>query len=213
MKNRFQNLACGAIAALAVVTSASAARAEVLTYNFTGIVSSLDAAELATIGLAPLSAISGSFSYDTDAGWWGGSNNWADPSLALTVDQLPPTTMTSTWLTVEYNQGTFQLHRDAYSSNQVGARLTLSGQEIQDLGSTGALPSSLSFGSGASGILQLFLGGNFGDIDLTATLTSLTAAGSTSVPELDPASGAAAMVLVLGGATVLLGRRRRALAM
>lgn len=207
-KIRIPQFACGAVAALSVLTAVSSAKAEILTYNFSGIVSSFDGAELSAAGLAPMSTISGSFTYDSDAGWWGGSNVWADPTLALTIDQLPPTTQTSTWLAVEYNAGTFLLHRDSYNSGYtpVGARLTLTGQNIGGLGSTGDLPSSLGLGSGAGGILQLFIGwGN--DVDLSATLTSLVAA--TSTPELDPSSGAAAMVLVLGGATVLLNRRRR----
>ncbi len=211
MTNRIGRKLLSSGAALAILVGASAAHAEVVTYNFAALIGSADTTELGLVGLPASGQITGSLTYDSDAGWWGGSNSYADPSLELTIDQMPPTTTTATWLTVEYNQGQFLIHQDQYSSSytQVGARLTLTGQSA----TIGELPSSLSFGTGSAGTLQLFIGGNFGDVDLSAKLTSLTPAGSSSAgastPELDPASGGAVLALVLGGATVLVANRRR----
>jgi hypothetical protein len=211
MTNRLGRKLLSSGAALAILVGASAAHAEVVTYNFAALINSADSTELKLVGLPASGQITGSLTYDSDAGWWGGSNSYADPSLDLTIDQMPPTTTTATWLTVEYNQGQFLIHQDQYNSSytQVGARLTLTGQSA----TVGDLPSSLAFGSSSGGTLQLFIGGNFGDVDLSAKLTSLTRAGSATVgasaPELDPASGGAVLALVLGGATVLVANRRR----
>lgn len=207
MNNRIGRKVLGSAAALAILAGASAAHAEVVTYNFSAQIQSADANELRLVGLPASGTITGSLTYNTSAGWYGGSNSYADPSLNLTIDQLPPTTTTATWLTVEYNQGQFLIHEDAYNptNTQVGARVTLTGQQAQ----VGSLPSSLSFGSGAGGLLQVFVGGNFNDVDLSARLTSLTRAGGASTPELDPASGGAVLVLLLGGVTVVAAKRRR----
>jgi hypothetical protein len=205
--SRIARKVLGGGAALGVLVATTAAQAEVVTYDFTANIDSADAAELDLVGLPASGAITGSFAYDTEAGWWGGSNSYADPSLALTIDQMPPSTTTATWLAVEYNAGAFTIHQDAYDSSytQIGARIDLSGQEA----TAGSLPSTLSFGGGAGGLLRLFIGGDFADIDLSATLTSLSLAGATSTPELDPASGGAAFALLLGGAALVMGNRRR----
>ncbi len=213
MIHRIGRKALCSASALAILGLTSAAHAEVVTYDFSALIGSADQTELNLVGLPASGVLTGSLSYDTDAGWWGGSNSYADPSLNLTLDQMPPSTTTATWLTVEYNQGKFLIHQDAYnpSYTQIGARLTLTGQSA----TAGELPSSLAFGAGSSGILQLFIGGNFNDVDLTATLTSLapaggaTTGGATSTPELDPASSGAVLALLLGGATVIAASRRR----
>lgn len=211
MSKRIGRKAISGGAALAVLALATAAYAEVVTYNFTATIDSADANELATVGLPASGELSGSFTYDTEAGWYGGSNMWADPSLDLSIDQMPETRTTSTWLAIEYNQGEFKLHTDGEDTghSQIGARLKLNGQEAEH----GSLPTSLAFGGGAGGVLQLFVGGDFGDIDASATITSLTRAGggSAETPELDPASGSAALVVLFGGAALMIGERRRRL--
>lgn len=201
--------ALSSAAALAVLAGVTSAQAEVVTYYFTATIDSADAYELDSIGFPNSGDLSGSLTYDTSKGWWGGSNVWADPSMDLTIDQMPPTTDTSTYLTMEYNAGELDIHNDSYDSSysQVGARVELTGQSA----APGSLPSTLAFGGGAGGVLTLFVGGNFSDIDLTATLTSLSQTVAASTPELDPAAGGAALVLLLGGAFLLMGgdRRRR----
>jgi len=207
-----ERAALGVGAGLAVLVGTTTAHAEVLTYDFTANVTARDSNELNSIGFPPSNVITGSFSYDTSEGWYGGSNLGADPSLNLTINQLPPTVTTAAWLTVEYNDGDFIMHEDGRtaSNKQVGARIELSGQAAE----TGSLPSSLSLSGGSGGLLKLFIGGNFSDVDLTATFTSLVRAGvaATNTPELDPASGGAAIVLLLGGAAMIAGDRRRRVA-
>lgn len=212
MSKRIGRAAISGAATLAVLALATAAHAEVVTYDFTATIDSADATEIAAVGLPASGELSGSFTYDTEAGWYGGSNMWADPSLDLSIDQMPETRTTSAWLAVEYNQGEFKLHTDGEDSghSQVGARLKLSGQEAE----LGSLPTSLAFGGGAGGVLELFIGGDFGDIDTSATITSLSLSGGSSAetPELDPASGSAALVVLFGGAALMMGERRRRLA-
>lgn len=208
IRKRIQRASLSSAAALALLAGVSAAQAEIVSYDFTALIDSADATELSSVGLPASGELTGSFTYDSSAGWWGGSNIWADPSLDLTIDQMPASTRTSGRVQVQYYGGEFLVHEDAYDSSyaQVGAQVQLSGQNIAN---NGTLPSSLSLGGGSAGLLQIFIGGDFSDVDLSATLTSLVRAGAAQTPELDPASGAAAFVLLLGGAALMAGERRR----
>lgn len=214
MTTRIRSLALGAASLFSTFALTSLAQAALVSYDFTASINAAksDKGELALVGLPSSGVLTGSFSFDSNSGWYGGSNNWVDSSLTFTLDQLPKTTTTATWLAVEYNQDKFTIHQDGYqpqnNNRQVGAQIDLFGQSQIP---TGVLPSSLSLGS-AGGLLQLFVGGNFSDIDLVATITSLTPSGAraaVSTPELDPASGGVALVLVLGGGALMLGRRRQ----
>lgn len=77
----------------------------------------------------------------------------------------------------------------------------LDGDDIPDL-------SSLTV-DGSRDRVVIRVGDNGKDV-IKATLTSITRVGdAASVPELDPSAGGSALALVVGGAVVLQGRRRR----
>jgi hypothetical protein len=210
-------MAVAAAVAVAGLGATTAARAELVSYDFTATISQADAKEVGAIGLPTTGTISGSFSYDTDKGWYGGSNTWADPTLQLTIDQVSEDASWSTWMAVEYNQQTLTVAEDAKSSGvNYWARLLLTGQPDVTAQDNGALPTSLTLDGAAGGTLTLYLSQDFnsGDADLVATLQTLTPSGTSpvSTPELDPRSGAGALALMIGAVGVVLGRRRRSAA-
>ncbi len=199
----------GGFAALATLAITASAQAELVSYDFTADVTFADDAELALLGLDGVSEVSGSFSYDSEAGWWGGSDAYADSGLFLSLDQWDPT-ITSAG--VSASGETFEV-RNSNETEGVPGRmiLTINGQSI---GYSGDLPTSLSLDEGSDNLLKIFLGNDDNKEDLIATLTSLTVSGTAkalgvSTPELDPASGSAALVLLLGGAALMGGRRRK----
>lgn len=199
MLHRMVALGAGVLCSLAV---ASTARAELVSYNFTGTVDkSTDSIWKAGQG------INGSFAYDSDAWDWVGGEYQYGFGMNLKLDGLDPLSIT----TIAFDNGTFKV------SDYVGvppfsgyaAKLTLTGQS---LGSDN-FPTSLSLGGGSSGSLRIDIYRLFGnDTYMVASLTSLTSnvpGGGTSTPELDPRSGTGALALLLGGLGVVLGRRRR----
>jgi hypothetical protein len=204
----YQRVLMAGLAAAATLGVAAAAQAEPITYQFTGSIQSANEAELGATGLPTTGEITGSFTYDPEAGWNGGSNVWSDGSMSFTIDGMSPTTTSSVWLGIEYNQGVFTIDKTAYSDsiNWLQAEVLLNGQSAP----VGDLPTSLSLDGNGTGTLSLFINDS-GSADLVATITSLAPPGAaTSTPELDPASGAGALALLLGGAAVMLaGRRRR----
>lgn len=206
-----KRLGQSALFSLAVFATTISAQAELVSYDFTASIQTADTGELAGTGLPAAGDITGSFVYDTESGHWGGSGMSSDPSLALNIDGSALGNVTSLQMWINYQAGQFTLQETADNGAWSAAVLTLSGQSIEGA-STGALPTSLSLGGGATGLLQIFVGG-FGDVDLSARLTSLTRSGASTLaaaaPELDPASGGAALVLLLGGAAMMAGRRRR----
>lgn len=196
--------------ALAVLAGVTSAHAEVVTYYFTATIDSADEAELSTIGFPSSGDLSGALSYDTDAGWgsivgsW--SSDYVDPNLSLDIDQMPAGSDPSTIMVMnEWTDNLQVVSNSQVSDSNVTASLKLTDQDA----SWGSMPSSLSFGGSSSGILKLFVGGDFSDVDLRATLTSLVQGVASRAPELDPKAGGAALVLLLGGAFLLMGDRRR----
>lgn len=200
-----------AIASLAVTT---AAHAEIVTYLFTASVTNFDVKEVsgAKLSINSNSNITGSFTYNTTAGSGNSSNQWNDNSLKLTIDNVKETNSWSTYMSVEYNQKTLSINEDANTSGKsYWATLSINGQNTQNLKER--FPSSLALNPSKASTLQLYLNQdrNSKDVDLLATLTSLTRQGGgsgSSTPELDPRSGAGALGLLLGGLGMVFARRR-----
>lgn len=196
----------GVLCSLAVVATA---RAELVSYDFTASVTRVDSWEARAAGLQVKAedSISGSFSYDSSRGWWGTSSSWSDPSLQLTLDQLPRSASFFTLL--EYNgQGLSMQSIGRTGRSYYAASLELSGPSLAPYNHYG-LPTSLTLGAGT---LTLYLNTNDFSPDLVASLTSLTRSGPSGgagTPEFDPGSGAGALVLLLGGLGIVLSRRRR----
>ncbi len=207
MKKTFKRFGLNAIAALTVLGATSAAQAEIVSYDFVADIFSGDARELSRIGLSDSGQISGSFSFDTEAGWSSASSSLTDDSMSFSINELGDANSWLTTVTVDYNDGEFLLKDVAWDSpNLITAKLSFTGQEFSR---SGDLPSTLTVDESASGLLTLFVGLNLFDEDLRANIVSLTKAGAVSTPELNPASGGAAIILLLGGAALMTNRRRR----
>ncbi len=212
--NSILSKATGAGLGLALLGMSSVASAELVSYDFVADINWADSVEPATVGLDGLSQLTGSFSYDSDVFSWGffeqNSNSMVDSSLDLTIDQLSDPSAVSTTLNVDYwgeNELTI-VDTDSQSGHLVRAELQLDGVNFEGFHD---LPASLSLSDG-DGSLKLFISTHDDAYpDIVASISSLIRTSGVSTPELDPASGSAALVLLLGGAALMAGRRRREL--
>jgi hypothetical protein len=188
--------------AAAILAMTSAASAEVLNYNFKMNITSISDGYGVFDELNEGGEINVSVQFDTAGDW--------DGIAVINVAELgyeAAGTWTSSWSDVQYNSSNASW--DAYSGI-ISGNLIVNDVEIH----SGSVHQEvyLDFGITESGQMGLLTGSmNIGVYNgSSAYLTARYVPSSpTSVPELDPNSGMAALAIVGGGAAVAYSRRRR----
>lgn len=179
-----------AATALAGLAFSATAQAETVSYEFTANVTSVSSPELGET-LSVGEQLTGSFSYDDAAIALGGM---ADPTLQIDQIEVINGENGGVWL---LGANFFAQAESDYRGNYtVGLFLPNVGLERD-----GSLPSSLNY---AGARLEVRY---YGLPALSASVTSMST--RSSVPELDPVSGAGALALLAGGVAMMYGRRRR----
>ncbi|MBN2192619.1 MAG: hypothetical protein JW751_07360 [Polyangiaceae bacterium] len=187
------------VAGVAFTTTAQAALVE---YDFEASINSAygSSAVLDAKGIPTSGQLTGSISYDSEGGvstFWGDTlvYSFGEGALDLTINEVD-VDAEGVWLYASAYADTVAAGEIGLDE-QVWVTLYLPNQDVR----AGSLPTSLQLTNGASITVATCNAG------VRAGLTSLTA--SNAVPELDPASGAAAFALVLGGVALIAARRRR----
>ncbi len=166
------------------------AQAETVSYDFTANVTSVSSPELgATLSVG--SQLTGSFSYDDAAPAIGGL---ADPTLQ--IDQIEVINGANGGVILWGSNFIARAESDYPGSYMVGLFLP----NVR-LDQDGSLPSSLNATGARLEVRYGFLPA------LSANVSSMTT--GSSVPELDPVSGAGAGALLAGGIAMMYGRRRQ----
>ncbi len=198
--------AVAAAVTLAGLAVSTAAQAAMVSYDFSADIDSLrgNSSSLTQAGIPLDGALTGSFSYDSSGGWSIGSTTIIASNgggLTFTVDQVD---VDAGGVVLVANARTDQM-QVATTDGQVWVNLYLPNQTVEN----GSLPTTLSLQPGAT--LTVGTGLPLLGSSVSAHLRSLTASGTAlSVPELDPASGAASLALLAGGLALLVSRRREA---
>ncbi len=166
------------------------AQAETVSYDFTANITSVSSPELrATLSVGE--QLTGSFSYDDAAPALGGM---ADPTLQ--IDQIEVINGANGGVILWGANFIAQAESDYPGSYMVG--LFFPNVRLEQ---DGSLPSSLNAAGAHLEVRYGFLPA------LSADVSSMTTA--SSVPELDPVTGAGALALLAGGIAMLYGRRRQ----
>jgi len=192
-----------AATAMAGLAFSATAQAETVSYDFTANVTNIPSYSALNSEFDVGDQLTGSLSYDDAAKIWSSD---VDPTLQ--IDQI--TVNGGVELRYTFSFADWELHpvfsgetpspypEGSWLSGDWQVRLFFPNVSVED---DWTLPSSLD-ASGAH--LEVSYSGW---TKLSANVTSMTT--RSSVPELDPVSGAGALALLAGGIAMMYGRRRR----